>query len=74
MTQQAPQHAGQQLACPRCGTKTPRSEWVLVFRRLSGFNERLPPLRVLKHRACKQMVYFLMEPSGAPNVARALKG
>ena len=50
-----------ELACPSCRVEAPRSEWVVVFRRLTGFNARLPTLRVLKHRPCKQMVYFLVE-------------
>ena len=61
MTSQSPHRASEELVCPGCRTKAPRSEWVVVFRNVTGFNHRLPPLRVLKHRPCKQMVYFLVE-------------
>jgi hypothetical protein len=61
VTLQSPQRVGEQLACPSCGTKASRSEWLVIFRNLTGFNNRLPALRVLKHRPCKQMVYFFVE-------------
>jgi hypothetical protein len=55
------QRAGKRLACPRCGGEAPRSEWLVIFRNVTSFNNRLPALRVLKHRPCKQMVYFFVE-------------
>ena len=61
MTLQSVQGTGELLACPRCRTRAPRSEWVVLFRRIHGNDNRLPHLCVMKHRRCKELVYFLVE-------------
>jgi hypothetical protein len=62
---------GEQLRCPRCGPAATRAEWVVVFRRLAGYDRRLPPLSVLKHKMCKGLVYV---PLGLLPSGRALRG
>jgi hypothetical protein len=52
---------GEKLFCPRCRTDSPRSEWWLLFRRVRGPGEGLPPVRLLKHRRCSEIVYFLVK-------------
>ena len=48
------------ILCPRCNRKTPREEWRLVFRRIISADGR-KPARVLEHKPCEQIVYFLLE-------------
>ena len=51
--------------CPRCRSTSPRTDWWLVFRRLRGVGG-LPPIRVLRHKECDEIVYFALlgnEPS-----------
>ena len=45
--------------CPRCRREAPQTEWRLVFRRIISVGGQ-PPARVLEHRPCEQIVYFLL--------------
>ena len=49
------------LFCPRCGRETNRSEWRPIFRWLRGSGGAFPRVDVLKHRLCKEVVYFVVE-------------
>jgi tetratricopeptide (TPR) repeat protein len=46
--------------CPTCAKETLRSEWRRVFRYVRGGGE-LPPVMVLRHTACNEIAYFLIE-------------
>jgi hypothetical protein len=48
------------IPCPHCHRNTPREEWRLVFRRIISAGGR-KHARVLKHKPCEQIVYFLLE-------------
>lgn len=48
------------LFCPHCRREAPRREWRLLFRRIIGAAGQ-PPARVLEHRPCEQIVYFLLD-------------
>ena len=49
----------EELFCPRCQAPSRRADWVPVFRRLRGPHNE-PPVRVLKHKQCSELVYFLI--------------
>ena len=49
------------LFCPRCGRDASRAEWRLIFRRLRSNKRALPPVNILRHRPCKEVVYLVVE-------------
>ncbi len=53
---------GQALAvyCPRCGDWRPRGEWRRVWRHIASGAEGGRPAQVLRHLACKEIVYLVM--------------
>jgi hypothetical protein len=50
-----------ELFCPRCRKSAPLGQWFIVFRRLEGETDTLPLIRVLRHRLCRGLVYFLVQ-------------
>jgi hypothetical protein len=50
----------EQFICPGCKTASIRSQWRVVFRHIRGAPGK-PPARVLRHNACNEIVYFLLE-------------